>query len=93
MFDWQDKNSYGKLQKILQKLLDNGFNAKMSNNLKFVLLFNTEGEQVCEAYSSPISAPALVRIQHWTKKIGSTFNADEAYELMIKYYEEKVKKR
>lgn len=90
MYDWQDEDGYGKLTKILNKLLENGYNAEMSNNKMFVLLYDKFGKkQICEAYSSSWHDRGLIQIKvgYGFKAFDTTFNADEAYDMMIKIYE------
>lgn len=93
MYDWQDKDGYGKLTKILNKLLKQGYNAEMSNNKMFVMLYDRSGKkQICEAYSSSWHNTGLIEVKiGYGKDFDSTFSADEAYDMMIKIYDEATK--
>lgn len=78
MYDWEDKDGYGKLVKILKRLVENGYNAKMLGSKMFVRLYDPNGEYVCDAYSSSWHSLGLIFIQHWCQEIETTFSPDKA---------------
>jgi hypothetical protein len=95
LYDWQDKDGQAKLQKILTKLLDNGYNARMSNNKMFVSIMGETPRPICEAYSSSWHSRGLIQVYEGfgvpISERKSTFSADEAYDMLIKIYEEATK--
>lgn len=91
LYDWQDKDGQAKLQKILTKLLDNGYNARMSNNKMFVMIMGETPTPICQVYSSSWHSRGLIEVYAgWgvTEPHDATWNADEAYDMLIKIYEE-----
>lgn len=86
MYDWQDKDGQSKLLKILNKLVDNGFNA--TKGCTHVKLYDSEGQYVCDAYSSTWHDLGHITVKRWTADIGTTFSPDKAYEMMVDYYNE-----
>lgn len=94
LYDWQDKDGQAKLQKILTKLLDNGYNARMSNSKMFVQIMGETPTPICQAYSSSWHSVGLIFVYAgWGVPMDerkSTFSADEAYDILVKIYEEET---
>lgn len=90
MYDWQDKDGRGKVLKLFNKLVENGFDARLSKSTAtFVSLYNDKGEYVCYAWASNWHNLGLIFIDRWAEKIGTTFSSDEAYNMMIEYFNKK----
>ena len=90
MYDWQDRDGQGKILKILHKLTENGFNAKLSYGpATFVSLYNDKGDYICYAWASNWCNLGFIRVSRWCEEIGTTFSPDEAYNMMVRYFEEK----
>lgn len=95
LYDWQDKDGQAKLQKILTKLLDNGYNARMTNNKMFVEVYNeTSVNPICSVYSSTWHSLGLlwVFVGYTHSAVCTTFSADEAYDMLIEKYKEVITK-
>ena len=79
------------LQKILTKLLANGYNARMSGNKMFVMIMGETPKPICQAYSSSWHDIGLIEVYAgWgvTETHYAAWNADEAYDMLIKIYKE-----
>lgn len=93
LYDWQDKDSQAKLQKILTKLLDNGYNARMSNSRAFVQIIDETFTPICQAYASSWHDCGLIQVYSgWgvLEERYSTFSADETYDILVKIYKEET---
>lgn len=90
MYDWQDTDGQSKILRIFSKLIENGFNAKVSYGpATFVSLYDNKGNYICYAWASNWHSAGLIWVDRWAEKIGTTFSPDKAYDMMIKYFKEK----
>ena len=49
-------------------------------------MYPWEDKLVCMAYSSSWHDLGLIKVKRWSEEIGSTFDPDKAYDMMLEYY-------
>lgn len=94
MYDWEDKDSLGKLKRLYGMLQAAGYAPEMSGSKMFVILNHPKTqERIVQAYASSWHSCGLIFIQtdYGVHDVGTTFNVDKAYEMMVNTYKNLIR--
>lgn len=93
MYDWEDKDGRGKLNRIFNMLQDAGYSPEMSENKMFVTLFHPNTKKfVVRAYAPSWHDVGLIFIQtnYGVHEVGFTSSVDKAYKMLVETYKSRI---